>query len=112
MDVSNLLGRDRMSELLEKLRSKYDLIIVDSPPVMVGADVRLLAQSADATIMVIRWGKTQRQTVKHALRILENSGARLAGTVLSMVDVRKYAKYTYGDSGAYSGELARYYAKF
>ncbi len=111
LDAANLIGRGRMSELLDHLRPQYDMIIIDSPPVMVGADARLLSQYADATIVVVRWGKTQRQIVKHSLDNLQRSGARLAGTLLTMVDVKKYSKYTYGDSGAYAGELAKYYAR-
>ncbi len=111
LDAANLIGRGRMSELLDTLRPMYDMIIIDSPPVLVGADARLLSQFADATIMVVRWGKTQRQTVKHALGNLEKSGARLAGTLLTMVEVKKYAQYTYGDSGTYAGDLAKYYAR-
>ena len=77
---------------------------------MVGADAPLLCRLADATIVVVRWGTTPRQTVKLALRNMQSVGAVLAGTVLSMVNVKKYAGYSYGDSGAYVGELAKYYS--
>lgn len=110
-DVPNILASERMRELLQAASSKYELIVIDSPPVMVGADVRLLCGIADATILAVRWGKTPRRTVGLSLKNLQTSGAKLAGTVLTMVDVRQYAKYSYGDSGAYTGELAKYYVQ-
>lgn len=110
-DVPNLLASARMKQLLDAIRSSYELIIVDSPPVMVGADVRLLCGHVDATVLAVRWGRTPRRTVRLSLRNLQSSGATLAGTVLSMVNVKQYAKYSYGDSGAYTGELAKYYVR-
>jgi Mrp family chromosome partitioning ATPase len=74
------------------------------------ADARVLAQKADATVMVVHWAKTRRESVRRALRQLTGTaGVRLAGVVLSQVDARKHAQYSYGDSGAYAGDLEKYY---
>lgn len=105
-----LLGSDRMKSLMHELRREYDLIIIDSSPVLVGADARMLCQMADATVAVVRWGETPRRTVRLAIRNLQSASATLAGTVLSMVNVKKYSRYSYGDSGAYSGDMAKYYS--
>ncbi|RMF96606.1 MAG: polysaccharide biosynthesis tyrosine autokinase [Gammaproteobacteria bacterium] len=105
----NLLGSERMRKLLAELDARFDLVVIDSPPVMAAADARILAGLADATVLVIRWGKTRRSTARLALRQLQGAGARIAGGLLSMVDVKRNAQYGYGDSGAYSGELGKYY---
>ncbi len=105
----NLLGSQRMRRLLEELGQRFDLVVIDSPPVMAAADARILCSMADATVMVVRWGKTRRSTVRLAVRQLQAAGGKLAGGLLSMVDVKRNAQYGYGDSGAYSGELGKYY---
>ncbi len=106
----NLLGSQKMNDLLRDLSDRFDLVIIDSPPLLAAADARILSRVADATVLVVRWGKTRRPVAKLAVRQLESAGARLAGGLLSMVDVKRNAKYSYGDSGAYSGDLEKYYA--
>lgn len=106
----SLLGSSRFDLLLEDLVSWYDLIIVDSPPVMAGADARIISQKVDATVVVVRWSETRREVVKLAIRQLAAAGAKLAGTLLNQVDPKKHAEYSYGDSGVYTGDLEKYYA--
>jgi capsular exopolysaccharide synthesis family protein len=109
-NVTGMLGSRRMDELLADLRNRFDLVILDSPPVLAAADARILAQKADATVMVVHWAKTRRESVRLALRQLTGTaGVRLVGAVLSQVDARKHAQYSYGDSGAYAGALEKYY---
>ncbi|MEO7387066.1 MAG: polysaccharide biosynthesis tyrosine autokinase [Gammaproteobacteria bacterium] len=105
----NLLASARMDTLLADLRSRFDLVVIDSPPVMAAADARILARKADATVVAVRWAGTRREAVLAALRQLQADGTRIAGVVLTLVDARKHAQYSYGDSGAYAGELAKYY---
>ncbi|MGI9309542.1 MAG: hypothetical protein ACR2P6_09780, partial [Gammaproteobacteria bacterium] len=64
---------------------------------------------AEAVVLVVRWASTRREAVKLVCRQLQNSGANMAGTLLNIVDSQKHAQYTYGDSGAYAGELEKYY---
>lgn len=109
-NTPSLLASARMESLCAELRERFDLIIIDSPPVIAASDARILAQTADATVMVVRWAKTRRESVLLALRQLDAEGARIAGVVLMMVDARKHAEYSYGDSGAYTGALEKYYA--
>ena len=109
-NVSTLLASTKMEELLDALDKVYDLIIIDSPPILAAADARILAKHAHATFVVVRWAKTRRQTVRLALQQLDATGAPIAGTLLSAVDARKHAQYGYGDSGVYAGNLEKYYA--
>jgi len=106
----NLLGSQKMADLLHQLSGRFDLVVIDSPPLMAAADARILSRLADATVLMVRWGKTRRPVVRLAVRQLQAAGARLAGGLLTMVDVNRNAKYSYGDSGNYSGDLEKYYA--
>jgi capsular exopolysaccharide synthesis family protein len=109
-NIPGLLGSRRMETLLKLLRDQFDLVIIDSPPVLAAADARILAQKADATVLVVQWAKTPRQAVRLAVRQLRSTGgARLAGALLTQVNARKHAQYSYGDSGAYTGALEKYY---
>jgi hypothetical protein len=64
----------------------------------------------DATVAVVHWAKTRRAITRNTLGQLRGARAHLAGSLLSMVNVKKHAKYGYGDSGAYTGDLEKYYA--
>ncbi len=90
-------------------RDGYDLILLDAPPLLAVSDAQLIASVADATLMVVRWGKTRRRVVQYAIEQQARFGGRIDGIVLSMVDVKKHAYYGYGDSGYYYGKSAKYY---
>ncbi len=110
-NAHDILSSRRMKALLLELGLAYDLVIIDSPPISAVSDARLLAREVDRTVFVVRWAETPRAMVAVAIRQLKSSGAELAGVVLSMVDVRKHARYGYGDSGYYYGPLSKYYAE-
>ena len=95
---------------MEALERKYDLLIFDSPPVMAVADPIILSGKADLTVFVVRWAKTRRAVVVTALKQISKSGGRVAGVLLSMVDVKKHAGYGFGDSGYYHGNVGGYYS--
>jgi len=99
----------RLAEIIAEVCGQYELIIVDSPPVLSVADAPLIAQAVDGTIFVGRWGKTRKQTMIFALRQLAQTGASIIGLVLSRVDVRRAANYSYGDAGQYHGKHKKYY---
>ena len=84
----DLLGSAAMSKLLEGLVERYDVVVLDCPPILAVADARTLSALADATLMVVRWGRTSRHAVRAALTLLESDGSYIAGTVLNMVDTR------------------------
>lgn len=109
-NTPSLLASQRMDSLLADVTSRFDLVVLDSPPVMAAADARILAQKVDTVVMAVRWAHTRRETVRLALRQLESDGAAATGVILTLVDARRHAKYSYGDSGAYTGELEKYYS--
>ena len=107
---SDLLVSENMKRLLERLRERYDLVIIDSAPTLSLSDPQVLSRMADRTILVVRWGKTHRHVVNNTINTLVDAGAQIAGVALSMVDLKKHARYGFGDSGNYQGEARKYYA--
>ncbi|MBF0285318.1 MAG: polysaccharide biosynthesis tyrosine autokinase, partial [Magnetococcales bacterium] len=104
-----LLGSQSMERLIGRLTQSFDLVVIDSPPVMPVSDVKLLARMADRTLFCVKWDSTPREVVKQALRLLQESRVALAGCVLTQVNVKKHARYGYGDSGSYYGRYRKYY---
>lgn len=90
-DSQELLASHQMNAVLAAMRTRYDLIILDTPPVLPVADALVLAKEADATLMVVRWEKTPRVPAQDAMRLLHESRARIMGTVLTRVDRRTAA---------------------
>lgn len=98
---NDLLGGRHMKVFLNQALSRYELIVLDSPPVMAASDALILSRLADATLFVVRWGTTRRQVVVNAIRLLQKAEAKFAGTVISLVDVRKHRRYGFGDQVHY-----------
>jgi len=96
-NVSELLGSDRMKDLLAELSTRYDLVLVDTPPVLAAADAEILGVQTDAALVVIRAGQTERQPAQYAVQQLRAIGARVVGGVLNDPDekVSGYGRYTY-----------------
>jgi succinoglycan biosynthesis transport protein ExoP len=100
---SELLGSEAMVQLLSNLRSRFDTIIINTPPLLPVTDAAVLAAHADGVVVVVRASKTTRHQLSHALRSLDAVGARVLGTVLNMAQVKRgsaYTAYWGGDDGA------------
>lgn len=87
-----VLGSAKMKQLLLDLRKKYDLILLDTPPVLATIDAFSLTGLADSVILVVEWRRTTRAAVAEAIDVLRRQGAPTAGVVFSKVDLRKYAR--------------------
>lgn len=109
VNTVDLLGSEQMKKLLATFSKTYDLVILDSPPVLAVADARVLATQADKTVFVVRWERTRRDAAMLALRQLDAANGNIAGIVLSRVDVKKHAAYGFADSGYYHGKYKKYY---
>ena len=102
---SELLGSVRMQKLLEALRSRFEFIILDTPPVNVVTDAAVLAPLSDGILFVIRAGQSERNAVTSAVDQLRYANAKILGFVLNGVDPenRNHKKYKkYGRYGEYS----------
>lgn len=98
-----------MTALLSRLREDFDMVILDTAPVLAVAETRVLASQADAVMFLARWRKTPSKAAEAALRSLEQSEATVAGAVLTQVDVQEQARYGYGDPGYYYSAYKGYY---
>ncbi|HEX5079865.1 MAG TPA: hypothetical protein VFV80_12005 [Geminicoccaceae bacterium] len=82
-DPGRLLASEPMRQLLRQAAAEHDLVILDGPPVLGGKEARLLAQLADGTALVARWGHTSRVDVAAAAARLIEAGADMAGLILT-----------------------------
>ncbi|MDE3153142.1 MAG: polysaccharide biosynthesis tyrosine autokinase [Gemmatimonadota bacterium] len=95
------LGGERMHELLGTLRERYDVVLIDTPPVLVTADAALMGVQADGVVLVVRAGKSERVAARHAVEQIVHLGGRMLGAVLNDPDARtprygRYGDYYYG----------------
>lgn len=109
MTPKDVFGSAAMDRLLEELRRTYDLVILDTAPVLPVADTRVLAPKADVVVFLAHWRKTPQHAIEAAFRLLSGTGAHLAGVALTQVDMKQQAKYGYGDPGYYYAEYKKYY---
>lgn len=108
-DYVDRLSQDQLLSVLRRLETLYDVVIIDAPPVCALIDAQVIATIADATLLVVRWGRTRRETVRYTADRLMAGGGNLVGVILSDVDVHKLAQYHYGDAGYYEGGSKKYY---
>ena len=86
--------------MLRKLRTEFDYVLVDSPPLLSVADSRILATMTDAAVLVTRAFETPYDLVQRARSLLYGAGARVLGVALNDVDLTRdgfgYQHYHYG----------------
>ena len=109
----DLLGSREAIELLQRLTQLYDMVVLDTPPLLAVSDALVLVRHVDKTLFLVRWEKTRRDVVLMGLKQVIEAGADLAGIVLSLVDVRKQAKYDYTAASGYYyyGSYRKYYTE-
>lgn len=105
---SEILQTKAMTALVAELRHRYEVVLIDAPPLLPVTDASLLASISDGAILVVKHGSTGREQVRTATDRLQAVGARLLGTVLSMSPVRELSRYGYGYGYGYGPE---YFAK-
>ena len=103
-----LLMSDPMAAILQALRARYDLVLLDAPPASAMADARVIARLADATLLCLRWRSTPRGVVRHSLELLDQAGAHLIGVVLTRVDIRAHARSGFADAEVYHPRYGGY----
>jgi polysaccharide biosynthesis transport protein len=104
-----LLSSSAMQLLLAAARREYNLVILDSAPIMVVADALRLSPYVDQTVFAVRWARTRRETVLRGMRMLSQAGSCGIGVALTMIDVKMHAKYNFSDSGCFSQKMDEYY---
>jgi capsular exopolysaccharide synthesis family protein len=100
---AELLGSVRMQEILHEAKARFDVVLLDSPPLLAVTDAAVLATMVDGVVLVIRTERTKRDAVRRALGHIRSVRGRLLGAVLNDVDLR---------SGAYYGSYGHYYYSY
>lgn len=105
--AEDLFGSQAMRDLLISVESRYDRILIDTPPLLGVADARALASLASAVVLLVKWNSTPLSAVKSGLAWLDQDRAPVVGAMLTMVDPKSEA------IGAlyYSGKYGEYYQR-
>jgi capsular exopolysaccharide synthesis family protein len=93
---AEILRSQAFSQMLKTLEETYDLIILDSPPIMVAPDARILGAQSDAAVVVLRCERTTRDEAVQAVRLLHGVGAKVLGAVFNGVAERRSTYEYYG----------------
>lgn len=105
---SELLGSDRMAEVIAELKEDYDYIIMDLPPVTVVSDTVAVSKNLDGIIMVVRAGVSDQQMLEEAMRQLSMVNVRLVGFTYRDSDIagKRYS------NNKYSKKYYKYYTEY
>ena len=110
LNAADLFSSDKFRALLASVRDRYDMIIIDTPPVLVVPDSRVIGQMVDAIVFTTAWDRTTKPQVREALRQFETANLRVSGLVLAQIDPKGMKRYGYGGKyGAYSSYGSNYY---
>jgi capsular exopolysaccharide synthesis family protein len=100
-NAPDLIESQAMAKLVGKLRTYFDLVILDSAPILPVTDTRTLTRLADAVLFVVRWEKTPRDAAADALKSLREIRAPIVGVALTMADTKRLHYYSFGYSNYY-----------
>jgi capsular exopolysaccharide synthesis family protein len=92
---AELLASKKMKELLESLKLEYDFILVDTPPILVCSDSRILAETADGMILIVRVESTNIKALDHAINLTKHLNIDILGVILNQVRFRYGRGYYY-----------------
>ena len=110
-NAADVFSSKRFGDFITEQRDHYDIIIIDTPPVLIVPDSRIISQVVDATLFSVKWDSTSRPQVDESLRLMENANQKVTGLILSQVNAAGMKKYGYGGTyGAYAGYGAQYYS--
>jgi succinoglycan biosynthesis transport protein ExoP len=95
---AELIGSEQMVKLLRLLQTKFDHIVIDSPPIASFTDGVLIASMVDGVILVVHAGRSSRQVVRRSRQMLQEIGAKIFGVVLNNVNLNNKDNYYYYQS--------------
>ncbi|SDH20398.1 succinoglycan biosynthesis transport protein ExoP [Bradyrhizobium sp. Rc2d] len=109
LHTNEILASKAMHALVTQLRSKFDYVVLDMPPMAPVVDVRVTSSFVDSYVFVVEWGKTSIDVVRHNLRGSPEIHNKLLGIVLNKADTKALARYE-----SYHGRYyyQKYYARY
>jgi succinoglycan biosynthesis transport protein ExoP len=99
--ITELMFSEQMVDILDQCRHRYELIVIDSPPLVPLVDGRALAELADRIVLALAWDQTPGEVLSHTMDLLSPVHDRILGTVLTRVDLGQLRFYDYYKSSAY-----------
>jgi capsular exopolysaccharide synthesis family protein len=110
---AGLLASDKMKNLLNELRSQFDFILVDTPPILVCSDSRILAEFVDGMIAIVKVESTNIKALDHAIQLTKHLNIEVLGIILNQVSFRfgRAYYYTYRYYKPYSYYSGYYYKR-
>ncbi|MEO7067509.1 MAG: polysaccharide biosynthesis tyrosine autokinase [Rhodanobacter sp.] len=93
---SELLMNERFTALIEQLKPLYDLIIIDTPPILAVTDAAIIGHHAGTSLLVVRFGLNQAREIALAKQRFEQNGVEIKGAIFNAVERRSGGYYSYG----------------
>ncbi|MDQ7080731.1 MAG: CpsD/CapB family tyrosine-protein kinase [Paracoccaceae bacterium] len=103
-NAADIFSSEKFRQFIEDMRKAYDYIVIDTPPVLVVPDARVIAQNSDAVLYAVKWDSTPKGLVLQGLKMFETVNCPVTGLVLSQVDSKSMKKY-----GGHDGYHAKGY---
>lgn len=92
---AELVGSQRMKRLIQKASEQYDMVLIDTPPIIAVTDAAILAQEVDGVILVLASGEVNKEYAQRAKVLLDKVGAKILGAVLNKADMNTSEHYYY-----------------
>jgi capsular exopolysaccharide synthesis family protein len=110
INAADVFSSENFEKFIEDVRNKYDFVVIDTPPVLVVPDARVIGQHCDSIMFSVKWDATTKSQVRSALNAMNSVNLNIAGFVLSQIDAKGMKRYGYGDrGGAYATYSDGYY---
>ncbi len=104
-NVTELFLGNKMKDLLKGLREKYDLIVLDTPPLTVATDAVILSEYSDGVVYICGYDMVSKKELLQSKKMLDRARANIYGTVVNKIDKRGYS---YGNYGYYNNNYSYY----
>lgn len=98
---AELLDSRKMETILDELKEKVDIILIDTPPIGIVTDAAVLSTKVDGVILVVGYKQAEIEMVQSAQSLLNKVGANIIGTVLTQIDIKDRSYSKYGSYGYY-----------
>jgi polysaccharide biosynthesis transport protein len=100
---------DSFKDFIETLKEQFEFIVIDTAPILAVAETQIIAKSADAVVLVVRWDRTNKDAAVLAMRALDSSLIKLRGSILNGVNLAVQSRYRRGDASTYYAYHKGYY---
>ena len=105
--LHDVFGSRKFDALLDELKQSYDLILIDTAPLLLMAEAGVIASKTDKTILVVRWMRSRRSAVRRSLDMLKGMRAEVLGVALNMVDLTRRRHHS--EESANNSAYRKYY---